>query len=190
MVTEGSGGIFFVSRTGAPVARLHAVLARVQPMCARMCVLIVCALHVFEYVCYIHHPQHYIESDVPRLPDFWPCTANCSHWCHRDYCYGSCLSKGQQSAMSAARQRRSTALVATAEVQAAATRPRSMLYMHPFISTERGATSAYEAASQLRNFDGSETFQAQCAYTPMFLGMLGSGTIDLKLRVSNSALLQ
>ena len=117
---------------------------------------------------------HYAVSTVPRREHQWPCTANCSNWCHRSYCYGSCYSAGQESRTSD----NDTDTVAQAINRAATTNSSSgsieaapIIYFHPFISTEHPpSVDRFTGVDSIMKVDGSSLSYRSCAWAPMFLG--------------------
>ena len=110
----------------------------------------------------------YALSDIARLPSAW---TNCSkvNW-NRNYCYGSCQTSGELSAASKA-ELQALARRVPAAAAAAGIDTRAIMYMHPFLSTERNASGIY-ADSAIRTADGAILTYANCIMAPMFVGTL------------------
>lgn len=125
----------------------------------------------------------YAVSTVPRREHQWPCTANCSNWCHRSYCYGSCYSSGQESKTSdsgteavARAINRATNASGAGCNKASTVEAAPIIYFHPFISTEHAPSVERFAADSILKADGSSLSYRSCAWAPMFLGISDEST--------------
>ena len=123
----------------------------------------------------------YAVSTVPRREHQWPCSANCSNWCHRSYCYGSCYSAGQESrtsdnvteAVARAINRATNSSSIPGSFEAA-----PIIYFHPFISTEHPPSVDRFAADSIMKADGSSLSYRSCAWAPMFLGIKNKSGVN------------
>jgi hypothetical protein len=107
----------------------------------------------------VNHPSGVVVSDILRTEEEWK---RCPDNATRDYCYGSCGTTRQYSNRSAAYARSLVSSLRRADF-----RGKALLYLHPFISTEKGAAEKYSDDRQLKA-DGTQV----CDYQGEYVGTL------------------